>query len=87
MGFFFSFYNLIQICDGMFPSKNFTCYILGGGFVFVQVYVVYMGSRGSDEDPDEILRQNHQMLTSIQQGRSISSSSSLFVCGRLYFEV
>ncbi|KAF8406762.1 hypothetical protein HHK36_008854 [Tetracentron sinense] len=32
-----------------------------------KVYVVYMGSRTS-EDPDEILRENHQMLTAIHGG-------------------
>lgn len=33
-----------------------------------KVYVVYMGSRDSEDDPDEIFRQNHQMLASIHQG-------------------
>lgn len=37
-------------------------------WVHMKVYVVYMGSRGSD-DPDEILRQNHQILTDIHGGR------------------
>ncbi|XAR73648.1 Cucumisin [Bertholletia excelsa] len=32
-----------------------------------KVYVVYMGNRGSD-DPDEILRQNHQMLSVVHGG-------------------
>ncbi|CAI9110400.1 OLC1v1010411C1 [Oldenlandia corymbosa var. corymbosa] len=32
-----------------------------------KLYVVYMGSRGSDE-PKEILRQNHQILTSVHNG-------------------
>ncbi|KAL3525131.1 hypothetical protein ACH5RR_013503 [Cinchona calisaya] len=32
-----------------------------------KLYVVYMGSRGNDE-PDEILRQNHEMLTIIHKG-------------------
>lgn len=34
-----------------------------------KLYVVYMGSRGSDE-PEEILSQNHQMLTDVHKGRS-----------------
>lgn len=42
------------------------------GFFLLQLYVVYMGSRGSDE-PEEILRQNHQMLTVIHKGRYILS--------------
>lgn len=33
-----------------------------------KLYVVYMGSKDSDEHPDEILRQNHQMLTAIHKG-------------------
>lgn len=37
-------------------------------WVHMKVYVVYLGSRGSD-DPDEILRQNHQILTDIHGGR------------------
>ncbi|KAK1259308.1 hypothetical protein QJS04_geneDACA001439 [Acorus gramineus] len=32
-----------------------------------QVYIVYMGSKTSD-NPDEILRQNHQMLTAVHKG-------------------
>ncbi|XP_051139957.1 subtilisin-like serine-protease S [Andrographis paniculata] len=32
-----------------------------------KLYVVYMGSRGRD-GPDEILRQNHQMLTALHRG-------------------
>ncbi|KAI3462275.1 hypothetical protein Pfo_018938 [Paulownia fortunei] len=32
-----------------------------------KLYVVYMGSRGKD-GPDEILRQNHQMLTTLHRG-------------------
>ncbi|CAK9136080.1 unnamed protein product [Ilex paraguariensis] len=40
-----------------------------------KVYVVYMGSRGSD-DPDEILRQNHQMLTSIHGGSAEQAKAS-----------
>lgn len=32
-----------------------------------KLYVVYMGSRGSDE-PEEILSQNHQMLTDVHKG-------------------
>ncbi|XP_077210508.1 subtilisin-like serine-protease S [Tasmannia lanceolata] len=32
-----------------------------------QVYVVYMGAKTSD-DPDEILRQNHQLLTFVHEG-------------------
>ncbi|PSS00353.1 Subtilisin-like protease [Actinidia chinensis var. chinensis] len=33
-----------------------------------KVYVVYMGSRDGGDDPDEILRQNHQILTDIHRG-------------------
>uniref|UniRef100_A0A5B7CCA6 Putative subtilisin-like protease SBT3.5 isoform X2 n=1 Tax=Davidia involucrata TaxID=16924 RepID=A0A5B7CCA6_DAVIN len=33
-----------------------------------KVYVVYMGSRGDGDDPDEILRQNHHLLTAVHQG-------------------
>ncbi|KAG5529912.1 hypothetical protein RHGRI_030330 [Rhododendron griersonianum] len=40
-----------------------------------QVYVVYMGSRGSD-DPDEILRQNHQILTDIHGGSGEKAEES-----------
>ncbi|XP_059644251.1 subtilisin-like serine-protease S [Cornus florida] len=39
-----------------------------GVCVSAKVYVVYMGSKGIGDDPDEILRQNHQMLTSIHEG-------------------
>ncbi|KAI3921838.1 hypothetical protein MKX01_005527, partial [Papaver californicum] len=35
-----------------------------------KVYVVYMGSRGTNENPDEILKQNHQMLSLVHGGRS-----------------
>lgn len=38
-------------------------------WVGFQVYVVYMGSK-TGEDPDEILKQNHQMLASVHRGRS-----------------
>ncbi|KAI3871334.1 hypothetical protein MKW92_033037 [Papaver armeniacum] len=33
-----------------------------------KVYVVYMGSRGTNENPDEILKQNHQMLSLVHGG-------------------
>ncbi|KAI3865900.1 hypothetical protein MKX03_024050 [Papaver bracteatum] len=33
-----------------------------------KVYVVYMGSRGTNENPDEILQQNHQMLSLVHGG-------------------
>ncbi|MCL7049116.1 hypothetical protein MKW94_022595, partial [Papaver nudicaule] len=33
-----------------------------------KVYVVYMGSRGTDENPDEILKQNHHMLSLVHGG-------------------
>lgn len=42
-------------------------------FLVVQLYVVYMGSRGSD-GPDEILRQNHEILNDLHGGRLNSSS-------------
>lgn len=32
---------------------------------------MYMGSRDNGDDPDEILKQNHHMLASIHQGRSV----------------
>lgn len=38
-------------------------------WVGFQVYMVYMGSK-TGEDPDEILKQNHQMLASVHRGRS-----------------
>ncbi|KAF8405614.1 hypothetical protein HHK36_010521 [Tetracentron sinense] len=41
-----------------------------------KVYVVYMGS-GSNDDPDEILRRNHQMLTAIHGGSIEQAQSSL----------
>ncbi|KAF7113572.1 hypothetical protein RHSIM_RhsimUnG0112800 [Rhododendron simsii] len=40
-----------------------------------KVHVVYMGSRGSD-DPDEILRQNHQILTDIHGGSGEKAEES-----------
>ncbi|KAL6346023.1 hypothetical protein AAG906_025303 [Vitis piasezkii] len=40
-----------------------------------KVYVVYMGSRTSD-DPDEILRQNHQMLTAVHKGSTERAQAS-----------
>ncbi|KAI8536719.1 hypothetical protein RHMOL_Rhmol10G0278800 [Rhododendron molle] len=40
-----------------------------------KVYVVYMGSRGTD-DPDEILRQNHQILTDIHGGSGEKAEES-----------
>ena len=33
------------------------------------MYVVYMGSK-TGEDPDDILKHNHQMLASVHSGRS-----------------
>lgn len=50
-------------------------------FFSLQLYVVYMGSRGSDE-PEEILRQNHQMLTVIHKGRY---SLSVLNCKERFF--
>lgn len=46
----------------------------------LQLYVVYMGSRGSD-GPDEVLRQNHQILTTLHRGRLLFHSliSCVFV--------
>ena len=41
-------------------------------FLFFQVYVVYMGSKTGQEDPDELLRQNHQILASVHEGRYVT---------------
>ncbi|MCD7450631.1 hypothetical protein HAX54_007605 [Datura stramonium] len=41
-----------------------------------KIYVVYMGSKDSDEHPDEILRQNHQMLTAIHRGNVEQAKTS-----------
>ncbi|KAL8550014.1 hypothetical protein ACS0TY_008730 [Phlomoides rotata] len=40
-----------------------------------KLYVVYMGSRGSD-GPDEILRQNHQILTTLHRGSEDQAKAS-----------
>ncbi|XP_052196829.1 subtilisin-like serine-protease S [Diospyros lotus] len=40
-----------------------------------KVYVVYMGSRGGD-GPEQILRQNHQILTDIHGGRAEQAKES-----------
>ncbi|OVA01042.1 Peptidase S8/S53 domain [Macleaya cordata] len=40
-----------------------------------KVYVVYMGSK-TNEDPDEILRQNHQLLTEIHGGSHEEAQAS-----------
>lgn len=39
--------------------------------------MVYMGSK-NDEDPDEILAQNHQILASVHTGRSVFCFSTSF---------
>ncbi|PHU25613.1 hypothetical protein BC332_03945 [Capsicum chinense] len=41
-----------------------------------KLYVVYMGSKDNDEHPDEILRQNHQMLTAIHRGNVEQAKTS-----------
>ncbi|CAN4081781.1 unnamed protein product [Withania somnifera] len=41
-----------------------------------KLYVVYMGSKDNDEHPDEILRQNHQMLTAIHGGNVEQAKTS-----------
>ncbi|XP_055803162.1 subtilisin-like serine-protease S [Solanum dulcamara] len=41
-----------------------------------KLYVVYMGSKDSDEHPDEILRQNHQMLIDIHRGNVEQAKTS-----------
>lgn len=41
-----------------------------------KLYVVYMGSKDSDEHQDEILRQNHQMLTDIHGGNVEQAKTS-----------
>jgi len=40
-----------------------------GMWIGWQVYVVYMGSK-SGEHPDDVLRENHQMLAAVHSGRS-----------------
>ncbi|CAA2982722.1 subtilisin-like protease [Olea europaea subsp. europaea] len=40
-----------------------------------ELYVVYMGSKGSD-DPDEIFRANHQMLTAVHKGSDEEARAS-----------
>jgi hypothetical protein len=44
----------------------------------LQVYVVYMGSK-SWENPDDILKENHQILASVHSGRLILIPLFLFV--------
>ena len=39
-------------------------------FLGWQVYVVYMGSKNG-EHPDDILKQNHQILAEVHRGRSV----------------
>ncbi|XP_060192912.1 subtilisin-like serine-protease S [Lycium barbarum] len=41
-----------------------------------KLYVVYMGSKENDEHPDDILRQNHQMLTVIHRGNVEQAKTS-----------
>ncbi|KZV19416.1 hypothetical protein F511_08757 [Dorcoceras hygrometricum] len=40
-----------------------------------QLYVVYMGSKGS-ANPDDIFRQNHQILSAVHGGRSVHTTHS-----------
>lgn len=43
--------------------------VANSGFGFsTKVYVVYMGSKGSDQDSDDILKHNHQMLADVHSG-------------------
>nr|GMC93316.1 subtilisin-like protease SBT3.9 [Ipomoea batatas] len=57
-----------------FPKKNafflFLCVFLAQISLSLssKLYVVYMGSKGSSEDPEGILRQHHYMLASIHGG-------------------
>ncbi|KAJ8545153.1 hypothetical protein K7X08_017736 [Anisodus acutangulus] len=41
-----------------------------------KLYVVYMGSKDNNEHPDEIVRQNHQMLTAIHRGNVEQAKTS-----------
>ncbi|XP_047314915.1 subtilisin-like serine-protease S [Impatiens glandulifera] len=41
-----------------------------------KVYVVYMGSKGNNVDPDEIFRQNHLILTHIHNGSAEEAQAS-----------
>ncbi|CAN4080409.1 unnamed protein product [Withania somnifera] len=60
------------------PGLLFLCVFLGQlSLCFSsKLYVVYMGSKDSDEHPDEILRQNHQMLTAIHGGNVEQAKTS-----------
>lgn len=46
-------------------------------FVALQAYVVYMGSKSS-EDPNDTLSHNHQILAAVHGGRSLYLLSFLF---------
>ncbi|KAJ8567746.1 hypothetical protein K7X08_019954 [Anisodus acutangulus] len=56
----------------------FLCVFLGDiSFCFSsKLYVVYMGSKDNDELPNEIVRQNHQMLTAIHRGNVEQAKTS-----------
>lgn len=48
---------------------------------------MYMGSK-TEEHPDEILKQNHQMLAALHRGRSAQYQNSiLLVCVLFFFFV
>ncbi|GAV74322.1 Peptidase_S8 domain-containing protein/PA domain-containing protein/Inhibitor_I9 domain-containing protein [Cephalotus follicularis] len=62
---------IFTLLVAVFVGEINTCYS-------AKTYVVYMGSK-TDEDSDEILRQNHQMLAAVHSG-SIEQAQASHVC-------
>lgn len=65
--------------------EGFVFFSVSVFWVGFQVYVVYMGSK-TEEHPDEILKQNHQMLASVHR-RSAQYQNSILVCVSVLFRI